>query len=156
MLAVIVSVLYLAREVRQNNLIARGESERAVFDSFNEILHRYSSGESVELVQKALKDFNSLSNADQARFNIIYLIPHLNNLDSVWTHHKLGLIDGDRFQSSLFIVLAQLKAPGGKQAWEGLRNAYRAELSSMIDRSLQEFDQVPPINDLLEWLQPDS
>lgn len=48
LLAVIVSVLYLAREVRQNNLIARGESEREMFDSFNEIMHRYSYAESIE------------------------------------------------------------------------------------------------------------
>jgi hypothetical protein len=153
MLAVIVSVLYIAREVRQNNLIAKGESERQMFDSFNEIMHRYSDYESIELVQRALADFAGLSKLEQARFNIIYLLPHLNNLDSFWTHHKLGLIDDDRYQAALFVVLAQLKTPGGQQAWKDIRKAYRKEFSNMIEDSLQEFQKIPPITELLDWLQ---
>lgn len=155
-LAVIVSVLYLAREVRQNNLIARGESEREIFDSFNEILRGYSDAESVAIAQRALADFGGLSRFEQARFCISYLIPHLNNLDSIWTHHKLGLISDDRYQSTLFVVLSQLQTAGGKQAWNGLRKAYREEFVSMIDRSLEELDHIPPINEVLDWLKADS
>jgi hypothetical protein len=153
LLAVIVSVLYLAREVLQNNLIARGESEREMFDSFNEIMHRYSNPESLELVQRALADFAGLSKVEQAWFSTSYLIPHLNNLDSFWTHHKLGLIDNSRYQAALFVVLAQLKTRGGQQAWKGIRKAYREEFVTMIEGSMREFSQVPPINEILDWLQ---
>jgi hypothetical protein len=153
MLAVIASVLYVAREVRQNNLIAKGESERQMFDSFNEIMHRYSDYESIVLIQRALADFAGLSKLEQARFSMIYLLPHLNNLDSFWTHRKLGLINDDRYQSALFVVLAQLKTAGGQQAWKDIRSAYRKEFSCMIDDSLREFQEIPPINELLDWLQ---
>jgi len=156
LLAVIISVLYLAREVRQNNLIARGESEREMFDSFNEIMHRYSDYQSIELVQRALTDFTALSKVEQARFSIIYLLPHLNNLDSFWTHYKLGLIDDGRYQAALFVVLAQLKTPGGQQAWKDIRNAYRKEFTTMIESSLQEFHKIQPINEILDWMQYDT
>ena len=103
---IVISVLYLAKQTSQTNKIAQGDSEREMFDSFNELISRYADYNSIELIQRALKDFNALSNKEKARFCLIYAIPHINYLDQIRGLYNKKLISKEQFISVTNIVIA--------------------------------------------------
>lgn len=146
---IVISVLYLAKQTSQTNKIAQGDSEREMFDSFNELISRYASYESIELIQTALTDFNTLSNREKARFCLIYGIPHINYLDQSWGLYKKKLISQEQFKTVSNIVIAILKTNGGKQMWKELQYSYRPSFVKFVDSQLSKSDKVVPITDIV-------
>ena len=152
-IVIIVSLLYLAKQTLLTNKIAQGESEREMFDTFNELLIRYSDYESIELIQCAFENYNALSNKEKGRFNIIYMIPHINNCEQFYQLHKLKLISDERLMTTLNIGIAILKTNGGKQCWVELQNAFNPEFTDFINQKVQQNSDIPPITDILTWLR---
>lgn len=88
-IVIIVSLLYLAKQTSLSNKIAQGDAKRELFDTFNELLMRCSDHDSIDLIQRAFDHYNELSHNEKARFNLIYLIPHLNNSELIGTPKQL-------------------------------------------------------------------
>lgn len=153
---IVISVLYLAKQTKQANIIAQGDSEREMFDSFNELLYQYSDFESIDVIQRAFEDFNTLSNKEKAKFCIGYMIPHLNIQDQFLGLYERGLITKKRLDAANSIVLAQLKTKGGKQFWEELQYAFRPDFVDYITIELEKAENLPPLTDILTWLKPDK
>ena len=150
---IVISVLYLAKQTSQTNKIAQGDSEREMFDSFNELINRYADYDSIELIQKALNDFNTLSNKEKARFCLIYAIPHINYLDQILGLYNRKLISKERFNSVTNVVIAIITTNGGKQMWKEIQYSYRPTFVEFIRLRLKKSGQVPPITDLMKGFQ---
>lgn len=150
---IVVSVLYLAKQTSQTNKIAQGDSEREMFDSFNELISRYADYNSIELIQRALNDYNTLSNKEKARFCLIYTIPHINYLDQIWGLYNKKLISKERFNSATNIVIAILKTHGGKQMWREIQYSYRQSFVEFISLRLSQSGKVLPITDIVNGFQ---
>lgn len=151
-IVIIISLWYLAKQTQLTNKIAAGESEREVFDSFNDIVHKYSDTESVELLQRAFADYGALSNIEKARFNMIYLIPHVNNLEQCYRLNQLKMMAEVRVERIANLILAMVRTPGGQEAWQTLKLAYNPELVAYIEK-IGATSQVPPMNQLFDWFQ---
>lgn len=151
-ITIIISLIYLAKQIKLTNKIAAGESERELFDSFNEIVYNYSSLEDVELLQRAFADYNSLSHAEKGRFNMIYMIPHINNFEAFYQMHKLNMMADVRVERTANLVVSMLRTPGGKEAWKELQHAYNPDTVAFITK-IEETSQVPPMNVLFHWYQ---
>lgn len=144
-LLIVISVLYLAKQTNQANVLAKGDSEREMFDSFHEIISRYSDFESIELIQKGLADYAKLSNKERARFCLIYFIPHVNFLDQILGLFQKRLVSKERFRTTTNIVIAILKTNGGQAVWQELRGSYRQAFVDFINQRLRDADHIPPI-----------
>lgn len=151
-LVIVISLLYLAKQTRLTNKIAAGESERELFDSFNEILYNYSSLEDVELLQNAFADYHGLTHAEKGRFNMIYLIPHINNFEAFYQLNKRKMMPDIRVERTANLVVSILKTSGGQEAWKELRHAFNPEVVAYINQ-LATNSQVPPMNELFHWYQ---
>ena len=155
-IVIIISLLYVAKQTHLTNKIAQGESEREMFDTFNELLHRYSDADSIALIQRAYVGYEKLSNVDKARFNILYVIPHINNCEQFYQLHALKLISDERLKTTMNIGIAILKSPGGSQAWAPLQHAFNPEFVEYLNGEIDKADNIPPMTELLTWLQPDQ
>ena len=153
---IVISVLYLAKQTKQANIIAQGDSEREMFDSFNEILYQYSDYESIELIQRAYQDFNSLNNKEKAKFCISYVIPHFNNLDQLMGLYERGLINEERLNSAKNIVISMLKTNGVTQLWKELQQSYRPGFVVYLNKEFEKAKEIPPITEILTWYQLDK
>lgn len=151
-LVIIISLLYLAKQTRLTNKIAAGESERELFDSFNEIVFNYSKPEDVELLQRAFANYETLSYVEKARFNMIYLIPHINNFESFYRMNQLDMMADVRVERTANLVVSILRTAGGKEAWKELQYAYNPKVVAYIDR-IAATSQVLPMNELFHWYQ---
>ncbi len=151
-LVIIASLWYLAKQTKLTNKIAAGESERELFDSYNEIVHNYSDLESIELLQRAFADYHALSLAEKARFNMIYIVPHINNFEQFYQLHRLNLMNEARVETTLNLVISMLRTQGGKEAWTELRHGFNPEIVAYIEKR-SENSSVPPLNEIFHWFQ---
>ena len=89
--AVVVSLLFLAYEIRQNTDTAAAQ---AIFD-LNEAARETQFLEAtdpglVPLIIKAEKDFDALSEEEQYRYRR-WVFAYLNLFESAWNHHHRGV-----------------------------------------------------------------
>jgi hypothetical protein len=152
-IVIVASLLFLVKQTSLTNKIARGESFRELVDSFNEIVARYSNNESIILIQRALGDYNSLKNAEKARFNLIFIIPHLQNCEQFFELNNQGLIEDRLYSATINFAIAVLKTNGGKQSWIELQLVWNPEFAKFINKEIELSEHIPPISDVLTFLK---
>src|SRR5215831_17600046 len=73
-IAVVISLIYLAREVRRNARATRDASERSMSDRISRIIQQLSSHpETRELYYRGIHDYESLEGADLVGFGVFML-----------------------------------------------------------------------------------
>lgn len=150
-IAIIATLVYLIKQVSVTNNIAKGDTEREMFDSYNEILYRYSDPESLEILRLGFVDYYSMTKEQQAQFCLRYMIPHLNNVDSFFQLYKKGLISRVRLFTTSNIMIATIKTKGGGQCWEQMQHVFNPEFTAFLNEQIKGCDHIPPLTKILEW-----
>ena len=73
-IAVVVTLAYLAFQIRQNNNLASGAAQRELMSGFQENLDRVRSD--TKLFARGLRDFENLSNAEKTEFQLMFKSIH--------------------------------------------------------------------------------
>ena len=120
-IAVIVSLLYLAFQVRANT---REQRHRARYDQFEIQSTIYDSmisdSDTAKLFLKANQDYESLTDEERIRFGTA-------NLKSLHAFHLVmemrddGLIDDDTFKGFEQFLMGSLSAPGSRYWWKHMQ-----------------------------------
>jgi hypothetical protein len=153
-LAVLVTLVYLAVQVRQNTDLAQGAAQRDLMNSFQANLDRVARHP--QQWQRGLLEFERLSNAEQLEF-MLTLNPFLNHLEQVLRMHGRGLETQDNVDIYGDICLAILQEPGARKVWESTRPLYFALSRKYIERRLADHAGLPPrISESLPWSVPDQ
>jgi hypothetical protein len=86
-LAVVVSLIYLAREVRSNARATRQAAMRSTLDSFNRLHQQLTDHPDLGgLYYRGLDDFESLEGLDRARFNWL-MHQVFRNVEDIYHEH---------------------------------------------------------------------
>ena len=70
-IAVLASILYLARQVSQGNKLNEADSVRSFLGQYNTFLYQISDPEMVEIWRRGTTDFDSLSEHEQSRLHLV-------------------------------------------------------------------------------------
>ncbi len=114
-LAVLITLIYLAVQLRQNTNLASGAAQREVMASFQLNLDRVRTNP--QLVQKGLAQFDSLSLAEQLEFTMI-INQFVNHLEQPLRMLNRGLETQDTVDVYGDICMALLQESGGLELWE--------------------------------------
>ena len=135
-IAVVVTLFYLAAQMRQNTRAMRASARQALIDTFYD--HVWEMGRDAELsdlIGRGLSDFDALSDTERARFDHLLSRWEGNLLNGLLLHEAklldtetLNLI-GDRF-------VATVQTKGGS-AWYALAGASPA-VATFIERRIAE------------------
>jgi hypothetical protein len=152
---VVISIVYLASQVRQTNLQAQAAAHADWLIGWNATIKGWiESPETVSILQRGWADFDSLSHGEQAIF-------HLHH--SALTNHWLlagqlcdrGLLPESIYQGATEVLISVHSTPGGRAVLE--RNAPATprgpELLAMVEAGE---GSLPPINELYPWWSPDE
>jgi len=132
--AVVASLLYVGRQVRQNNRIARAEAYRDVTMGWARLLHLWAddrpaakalvrSGSGTRLTDLAEDDREAFLLRIAATFRVFETIYHQVN-EGVLDSEALDMLWGrDTGSTPLF-----------RDAWAQLRGSYRAEFRTFVER----------------------
>ena len=125
----IVSVIYLGRQVRESNAHAQADSERHVQESWNLILNNeVNNRDIIAVMTKGYGSFSDLEDIEKAIF-VQTLGQKINHLEMVLRMESKGLLPEDIADTFRKIVLMYLGTPGGREFWS-MSNGFFQRLST--------------------------
>ncbi len=152
-LAVLVTLVYLAVQMRQSTDLAQGAAQRDLMNSFQANLDRIAR--EPRLWQKGLLEFESLSNEDQLKFQMVFN-PFVNHLEQTLRMLARGLETQDNVDIYGDICLAILREPGGRKVWDHTKPLFFPLSRAYIERRLaDEAGLPPPASEGMPWHVPD-
>jgi hypothetical protein len=140
-IGVIVSLLYLAGQVKQAQRVARAENVREITAGYSRLL--LLSIQDPDVTRVTLAGANGrehLSPIDRLRYDR-YLGLHVLFFIDCHTAHANGLMNEDLYQRWRTFVAMVLETPGGKEFWTEWKTLYKADI---VDALEQLRGKVPP------------
>lgn len=135
--AVIVSLVYLAVQVRQNTRSVRAASFQALSESVSDrVLRLAESSELHEVYMRGMRG-DQLSEQETQRFGTIML--SLIRLSSnAFVQYRSGMLTEDQWQGFRVMPVTLLSSPGGRAFWLRGRTAFGEEFAAYIDSEIDK------------------
>ncbi len=116
-IVVVVTVIYLALQLRNANRQAAASAEIAWIQGLNEIWDRWSRPEVREAIRSGLRDFHSLDRDKQVTFHM-HVGSLVNQLETAQRLVKGRLLPGSFGETTEDLMAMILSTKGGLQYWE--------------------------------------
>lgn len=134
-IAVIVSLLYLGFQVRQNTAQSRFDSTHDVVTRMNQAFDPIYSPENTRLFNLGLEDPNSLTPGERRIFDLL-IARIISSLDSATSAHDHGLVQTELYAGLVMVCSSLISTPGGTawytQSREYFSPATRAKLDGAV------------------------
>ena len=115
--AVLLTLIYLALQIRQNTLAIQSAAAQDVHENFAEW---YASTQSdpvlIDLSAKGMKDYSSLSDIERGQFIALFMsfCIHFQNAFYKWQE---GSLSPELWRGWEYVSMNMLSTPGGKEFW---------------------------------------
>lgn len=150
---VIVSLVYLAVQVRQGNQMALAESERELLENWaNAVAGVSKDDRTTDIFMRGLEDFDALTNLEKTRFSVI-MQRLINTYISALRMDQKSLIDSKEVNIFADICLSLLLTPGGRQWWQ-VMGPYFTVYDEFNGRIAREGDSFPSFTQMVPFFRP--
>ena len=115
---ILVSLAYVAAQMRQSNRFAQADAEREVLQQWNKALDGLAeNAEITEIFLRGLADFDALDPVEKTRFS--YKLIQLNVVyNAILEMTDKGLMSTTISDTAGDVVLSYITTPGGRKWWE--------------------------------------
>jgi len=149
-IGVIVTLGYLALQVRQNTRTLRAEKRRALFESGTATSLQLAQDENLaRLFLKGLQDVNALSEEERTRFS--FLMENLIGQGAI-AHgsQAYGVYDAALFRGVASPATRLLRTPGGSEWWRLLSKSFSDAFRDYVEKEVLRENAktkptVPPV-----------
>jgi len=131
-LAVVVSLIYLAVQIRNQNREARAATIQQVLESNANFVSQLQDPGLAEIWVVGIEGLDSLSDVERLRF-VIYLTSAMRSFENAYYQWKNGRLDNETW-GTLSAVLKDVKSTAGFiEFFKMRRHHFRSEFSDFID-----------------------
>lgn len=116
-LAVVISLAYLAIQIRAQNREARLAAVHEILVGVRESLHVFATGDVAEVFAKANEDYDSLSNAEFLRL-LSGILPSLRLWEEAYIQNEQGRLENRVWDGINSQYSEYLSYPGIRRIWE--------------------------------------
>jgi hypothetical protein len=148
--AVVASILYLAREVRQSERVQRANMQQGRADRASHASLIVASAGLSRIWQKALSPNPDLNQEEFAQWALICRSAFLSGEDS-YLQHKAGLLDEVAWGSYVAGVHFYMASPGMRAMWTVSSKQYGADFREFVDDILAKVPISCPADPYLAW-----
>ena len=145
-LAVLLTLIYIARQLRQANVAAQTAAIQSFF-SATESINRDARVLPQGLLARGLADWNSLTPDEQVVFSH-YLLEVASKIHMGFRLHQRGVLDDPTYESWESAFLAIIREPGGAGCWESAKlfwpDDFLARSETMLTKSGPSWTEVLP------------
>ena len=136
-IAVVISLIYLARQIRGNAHATRQAAMRSALDFLNRYTQQITEhADLAELRSRGFRDFESLEGVDLAHFGSL-MHGMFRTVEDVYYQHLQGHMD-PRMWRGIEVVMREVNAQPGVQAWWRLRSHwFDEEFAKFINQQQQ-------------------
>lgn len=132
-IGVIISLIYLATQIRQNTKTVRAAAVDAAAERFIESTRLISlNPELADLLHRGHHDYAALSEVEQRRYRLHYLANSLA-FENQYQKHQQGLISKSQWESIAGAIRETMKYAGARQAWKAIRPTLTSEFREYVD-----------------------
>lgn len=155
--AVVVTLGYLAIQLRQNRAAANRDANRAIITDFQRIWSDTLRDTPTNLiVRRAMNEWGSLSKSEQliAHSFFVDLVTHFNTTMSLEMYSELG---GNTYEAWEDALLGFLGTAGGREWYAIARYLFVEKVRRRIDCRLDDPGTLPPpVTDMSFWQLDES
>ena len=144
--ATLATLVYLARQIRQSNQIARWEAHRSSVVTFAETAGRiFEDADAARIWRQGLLEPDSLEKVDRVRLHHA-LSQAVLNFKDVLEAHDLGFYDTPTYVAWEGYTCAVLNTPGGDQWWAENSGSFIDRVREVIDRARPEVQSIADLS----------
>lgn len=141
--ATVATLVYLALQIRANTIASRSGAAQAVHESFSNWYNLLASDESLSaVVARGLRDYESLTEAERARFVSVAMSILLNTQDAFIKWREGSLID-ELWISWEFVIMNLVKTPGGGVVWRDRKYLFGAHFRDHVENEIMAREPHP-------------
>ena len=148
--AVVVSIVYLAREVRQSERVQRAIMQQGRADRVSKTSLTMAHPDLARIWQKALSAQPDMTPAEFVQWSLLCRAAFLSGEDSV-LQHKAGTLDEGSFRSYQAGAKAFMAFPAFRAMWQVSRTQYGPDFQEFADRLMATVHHVPPPDLYMMW-----
>ncbi|HYK49224.1 MAG TPA: hypothetical protein VEU94_05825 [Terriglobales bacterium] len=135
-LVVVVSLFYVASQIRQNTNAVRSATAQTVHEHFANWYHLIAAdAELAQIAANGLRDYSSLSEQERVRF-IATLMSFLSYSQNAFLKWREGLLRPALWLGWEQVMMNLFGAPGGKALWKERSYLFGEEFRSYIENDL--------------------
>ncbi len=150
--AVLVTLMYLALQIRQGNQAGRTEAHRAVAQEWNRVtVDPLRELEFANRVRRGFEDFGSLSGDEQLSVSA-YFTSVVVNGEHVYALANEGKIEPELAKAIDQAIGAFLQVPGMAAWWSVARVTFIPQYMRHLDELIAHPDRPPPFHETVPWL----
>jgi len=145
--AIIVSLIYLSLQVKQNTRTTRLETVQAISSEFHGFYDLLVSNRDVaDVFHRGMFDFQSLDRTEQLQFTFA-----ITRALRTWHEHyfqwREGAMDDEFWQSWAAILSDAMQYPGYQEVWSRRRHHYTRDFQSFVDECITDPKDAKSIYD---------
>ncbi len=141
-IAVVLSLIYLAVQIRQSNALARAQSRQNLLDTFSQTNWDVARNDYVKrVVAASLRYWPDIPDADKTTFDLT-MGRYLSNLQNGLLLRDTGMLDPQTFDETANYMLMCVITNGGQRWWKDTKFAAPG-LRAYIDERLAQPETLP-------------
>lgn len=130
--AVVISVLYLAAQIRQQTREVHIAAIHEVTQNFTDSLTPYLALEVSDLWVRGTKDFDGLSEAERIQIISVFTI-NLRSFQDAFYQASDHRLDKDVWEGIINFYSAVLSTPGATRIWELRKHTFSVKFQAFVD-----------------------
>ena len=140
-MAVVISLLYLAVQIRQNTRSLRASAHQMITVQIAELNRTIvEQPEVASILERGFADGNSLTTEESRRFNA-YNSARFRHYDNIYYQYRAGMLEESQWQGLSNLLCVHLtQQPGLRQWWEGVTDFYSTEFVAYCRNMLDQID----------------
>ena len=136
--AVIVTLIYLAMQIRQNTAALHAASRQEIASGFRDLNRFFLDPEVLEAYSKGLRKYPDMPFKQLGRFTTI-ITDHALFLQGALALYESGQLEKETFEAYLKFFACHIVTPGGAAWWEGIgRPFFVGGMVGVVDRRLAQ------------------
>lgn len=153
--AVVISLVYLATQIRQTRSQTTADNMQSTIDRWIQALtSAMRSEKDADFLRHALHDYGSLEPPQIARLHA-FMLDLIGPFQAIHAKHESGLLDPRVWQTIRSDMAAWIKCPGMLALWEESKFTYPPYLVEEIESAI-EAHQGPPFSETVPYLRLDG
>ncbi len=157
-LAVVVTLGYLAVQIRQNTAQQKREETVSIQRGQNEVVSQMNDPAMVRSYALTAEKGRAANPEDRSRA-IIWVIQYLNHFQIVYDMHHIGSLDETRYKLWEGFAISMVASKGLREWWdeEGGKSGFMPEIRTLFDRKLNDVENpTTPFNQIWSIFNADS
>ena len=131
-IGVIVTLIYLALQIRQNTVATKADSYQAVVASASDWSRELSlNTEICEILHRGSEDYDALEVVERLRFNLA-MSSYFRNMENLHLKFRTGAVDASVWSGWANRTRAFVLSPGTQAWWALNASAYSSEFRAFI------------------------